>query len=964
MGRELWTRFARVLNPSAATHLHRDVGLAGHPLAAVDQEQPPIGSRTKETPLMSREKDVRDFSTSRATPDRREMLTAAATDVSQLLPGSHQVHVERFDATTGNPSALRSEGAPAESGNFVLRALQHLQVVAPALGLAAGSQPSEFVPDPEVQEASSGAKAVHLQQQYKGIPVFQSAATVRFAPQGQLVDTVGSTFTIDADVPVAPALTASEAVLKAAQYVAQPDSDEESQVDQFGEPMPPAAVDVADFAPEVRAVFAGTPQQSTVLDAGPFEEEITAGLIWFPLGDRLALGWDVTLTMPERAAQYEVIVDAASGEILYCHQLIQYVAAKGNVYRVDPSNPRQTTDFPRPINDYALPAPTSGQGNWRWCHKCQGLYFAGNPGSHCPAGAAHDQTGSGEYFLVHDASSYPGQANWRWCHKCQGLYFAGNPGSHCPAGGAHDQTASGNYSLLQQSPFAPGQHGWRWCHKCQGLFFAHNPGSHCPAGGAHDETGSGDYSLLSAGSGLPAAFPDTWVAVKSCVGNSTNAHLSAAGPTLTGVVQNGVVTFDPADATGDDQKVLNIFYYCCYMHDFSYLLGFREANANFQTDNLGRGGKAGDPVDARSWPGAVTGTANMSRSVDGGSPIMNMGMVTSTNRHTAFDSTVVFHEFTHGITNRLVGGGMNQNSLDSPQSGGMGEGWSDYMACTINDVVVVGNWVVNQPAGIRGFPYDSKFPDGFGKIGTGRYNEVHNIGEIWCATLMELNRRTNKYLALQLVIDALKLSAANPSFLNMRDHILAALENMRLSGKLNTNQRDGAWQTIWSVFAHFGMGPQAASNGAQLTGIVGDLTVGQDNWRWCHKCQGLFFAGNPGSHCPAGAGHDAAGSGNYDIVQQWAAAPGQANWRWCHKCQGLFFAGNPGSHCPVGGAHENVGSGDYKLIFNAWGSSGQDNWRWCHKCQGLYFAGNPGSHCPAGGAHDQAGSGDYSLMSH
>jgi len=137
----------------------------------------------------------------------------------------------------------------------------------------------------------------------------------------------------------------------------------------------------------------------------------------------------------------------------------------------------------------------------------------------------------------------------------------------------------------------------------------------------------------------------------------------------------------------------------------------------------------------------------MSRSVEGGSPVMNMGMFTPTNRHTAFDSTVVFHEFTHGITNRLVGGGMNANSLDSPQSGSMGEGWSDYMACTINNAVVVGNWVLNNPAGIRGFPYDSNYPDGFGKIGTGRYIEVHNIGEIWCATLMEINRRTNKYFA-------------------------------------------------------------------------------------------------------------------------------------------------------------------------------------------------------------------------
>jgi hypothetical protein len=68
------------------------------------------------------------------------------------------------------------------------------------------------------------------------------------------------------------------------------------------------------------------------------------------------------------------------------------------------------------------------------------------------------------------------------------------------------------------------------------------------------------------------------------------------------------------------------------MHDFFYLLGFREGDGNFQANNFGRGRIGGDRVDARSHPGAVFGTANMSRSVDGKVSIMNMGLVTSTNR--------------------------------------------------------------------------------------------------------------------------------------------------------------------------------------------------------------------------------------------------------------------------------------------------------------------------------------------
>jgi hypothetical protein len=136
------------------------------------------------------------------------------------------------------------------------------------------------------------------------------------------------------------------------------------------------------------------------------------------------------------------------------------------------------------------------QSDWRWCHKCQGLFFGGNPGPVCPSGGAHEKTGSGDYSLVMNSPWAAGQSDWRWCHKCQGLFFGGNPGPVCPAGGAHDGAGSGNYTLRNNIPKAAGQHGWSWCHKCQGLFFSGNLGPICPAGGAHDSAGSGDYSLL------------------------------------------------------------------------------------------------------------------------------------------------------------------------------------------------------------------------------------------------------------------------------------------------------------------------------------------------------------------------------------------------------------------------------------------------------------------------------------
>lgn len=634
---------------------------------------------------MSREIDVRRFSDNRVTPEREELLRSLASEVSDQLPGDHRITITGLDATTGNAATVTSEAAPAAEGDFISRALEHVQAISPVLGLTAQSQPPEFAADPAVQEASSGAKAVNLQQRYKGIPIFEAAQLVRFAPDGSLREAVGSTITVGSDTPVTARLNVREAVLRAATHVAEPDADELDARDPFGEAFTPPQVDVSNFEPAIRAVFPDQAEQPTVVAAGPFGADIRAHLLWFPLDAGVSLAWDVLLTMPGGNSQYDVIVDADSGTVLYCQQLVQTVMAQGNVYLTDGSTDRKKIAFPR---------------------------------------------------------------------------------------------AAADYPLSEASPPPP-----------------------------------------------PAAFPDPWVGSDETVGNACRAHLGVDGSPMKGKVEGDSVVFDPTEPFGDDQKVLNIFYYNCYIHDFFYLLGFREKDGNFQQDSLGRGGVGSDPVDARSHPGAVVGTANMVTPVDGSSPVMNMGMVTSVNRHTAFDSTVVFHEFMHGVTNRLVGGPMNASALRSPQSGGMGEGWGDYVACFINGTTVVGAWVVDQPGGIRDFPYDSDFPDGFGSLGHGRYNEVHNIGEIWCATLMEMTRLVGKDLSMQLVVDALKLSPANPSFLNMRDAILAALEHLAESGRIDETAHQKALNGFWTAFVKFGMGPNAKSNGAQLAGIVPDTNM-------------------------------------------------------------------------------------------------------------------------------------------
>jgi hypothetical protein len=101
---------------------------------------------------------------------------------------------------------------------------------------------------------------------------------------------------------------------------------------------------------------------------------------------------------------------------------------------------------------YRLMFVGAGQMNWRRCRKCEGLFFFGSLDfGRCPAGAVHDPFGSRDYVLDQNAPLVPlgTQAGWRWCRKCQGLFFGQNPTQGlCPSGGRHDPKDSGDYNLF------------------------------------------------------------------------------------------------------------------------------------------------------------------------------------------------------------------------------------------------------------------------------------------------------------------------------------------------------------------------------------------------------------------------------------------------------------------------------------------------------------------------------------
>ncbi|HWN08430.1 MAG TPA: M36 family metallopeptidase [Pyrinomonadaceae bacterium] len=251
--------------------------------------------------------------------------------------------------------------------------------------------------------------------------------------------------------------------------------------------------------------------------------------------------------------------------------------------------------------------------------------------------------------------------------------------------------------------------------------------------------------------------------------------------------------------------VTNLFYYNNIMHDFSYALGFTETARNFQTNNYGRGGLGNDSVRAEAQDGSGTNNANFATPPDGSRPRMQQYLFTSPNpdRDSSMDGDIVFHEYGHGISNRLIGNG--STALSGTQSGAMGEGWSDYWGITLNGDGAMGEYSTGNPNGIRRAVYSvpaATVHDSYADVCAGGC-QVHRDGEVWAATLWDLRATLGATISNNIVLNGMKFTPNRPSFLNARDGILQADQN--LNGGANRC-------AIWTVFARHGMGVSAVGN--------------------------------------------------------------------------------------------------------------------------------------------------------
>ncbi|CAN5454180.1 hypothetical protein BH09ACT12_BH09ACT12_23160 [soil metagenome] len=253
----------------------------------------------------------------------------------------------------------------------------------------------------------------------------------------------------------------------------------------------------------------------------------------------------------------------------------------------------------------------------------------------------------------------------------------------------------------------------------------------------------------------------------------------------------------------------------------------------------------GDEVYVHTMDGADTAdglpdgnhinNANFNTPPDGTSPIMQM-YLNEAPGYLAASSTEAFdnigHEYTHGLSNRLVVDSMGFSTLNSYQAGAMGEGWGDfysfdYLAANkliSNDRRVPGELMYDRYL-TKNRPYtrtaaidcpvrpstaelclqvDGEKTAGYtyGDIPRQLTTEVHNAGEVWAQTLWDIRQSLGHDVTMRLVTAAMLLASDDPSMLDMRDAIITADKVIYSSAHT---------KVLWKRFAKRGFGYFAAS---------------------------------------------------------------------------------------------------------------------------------------------------------
>ena len=188
----------------------------------------------------------------------------------------------------------------------------------------------------------------------------------------------------------------------------------------------------------------------------------------------------------------------------------------------------------------------------------------------------------------------------------------------------------------------------------------------------------------------------------------------------------------------------------------------------------------------------------------------------------ALDSDIVYHEYGHGLTWRMIGA-MNallysEKARDLPS---VREGASDTLAMFITGDDRIAEYAGDDPVGIRSEPYDT-YSRTFGDVaGT----EIHLDGEVYAAIMWRLMKSygdAGRSHLFDLWVDGMNYTPAGPSFEDMRNGMLMAADPAQAPAN-NTDEC-----AIWTAFAAGGVGVGATHTTRGKLRITESFTVPSD----------------------------------------------------------------------------------------------------------------------------------------
>ena len=293
----------------------------------------------------------------------------------------------------------------------------------------------------------------------------------------------------------------------------------------------------------------------------------------------------------------------------------------------------------------------------------------------------------------------------------------------------------------------------------------------------------------------------------------------------------------PNPTNYQDAAITNLFYWMNRSHDLFWHAGFNEAAGAYQKRNFGRGGVEGDPMYAyahfgveQTFQAALTNAFYTAQGYEDGSPAM-IGMFLAVGPDGYFtdgslDAEVMVHEYTHGVTRRLV------QNLTGHHGGAMSEAWSDFFALEFTTpegappggTYAAGDYFAQRMnTGIRTRPYSTDMsvnPITFADFGRVAFlPAIHNDAGVWVQALLEMRANLigqfgeteGRRRARLLVIDGMKLSVPSPTLVDARDAILLADR---------TGFRGESQSQIWEGFAKRGLGVTAYAPSNNSTRVM------------------------------------------------------------------------------------------------------------------------------------------------